>query len=45
LRQCGRPKLTSAKITVFGGCGMQSGENFHLLGNVADKLCAAVDID
>ncbi|MGH6870657.1 MAG: electron transfer flavoprotein subunit alpha/FixB family protein [Rhizomicrobium sp.] len=37
-----RPELTSAKIVISGGRGMQSGENFHLLDAIADKLHAAV---
>jgi len=37
-----RPELTSARIIVSGGRGMQSGENFKLLEAVADKLGAAV---
>jgi electron transfer flavoprotein alpha subunit len=37
-----RPELTSAKIIISGGRGMQSGENFHLLDKIADKLRAAV---
>ena len=37
-----RPELTSAKIIVSGGRGMQSGENFKLLEAMADKLNAAV---
>ena len=37
-----RPELTSAKIVISGGRGMQSGENFKLLEAVADKLHAAV---
>ena len=37
-----RPELTSARIVVSGGRGMQSGDNFHLLDTIADKLGAAV---
>jgi electron transfer flavoprotein alpha subunit len=37
-----RPELTSARIVISGGRGMQSGDNFHLLDSVADKLGAAV---
>jgi electron transfer flavoprotein alpha subunit len=37
-----RPELTSAKIIVSGGRGMQNGENFKLLDSVARKLGAAV---
>ena len=37
-----RPELTSARVIISGGRGMQSGENFHLLEAVADKLGAAV---
>jgi electron transfer flavoprotein alpha subunit len=37
-----RPELTSARIVISGGRGMQSGDNFHLLDTVADKLGAAV---
>jgi electron transfer flavoprotein alpha subunit len=37
-----RPELTSARVIISGGRGMQSGENFHLLENIADKLGAAV---
>lgn len=37
-----RPELTSAKIVISGGRGMQNGENFKLLDAVADKLNAAV---
>jgi electron transfer flavoprotein alpha subunit len=37
-----RPELTSARIVISGGRGMQSGENFKLLERVADKLGAAV---
>ena len=37
-----RPQLTSAKIIISGGRGMQSGDNFKLIEAVADKLKAAV---
>ena len=37
-----RPELTAADIVVSGGRGMQSGDNFHLLDSIADKLGAAV---
>jgi len=37
-----RPELTAARVIISGGRGMQSGDNFHLLEAVADKLGAAV---
>jgi electron transfer flavoprotein alpha subunit len=37
-----RPELTSARIIISGGRGMQSGENFQMLERIADKLGAAV---
>ncbi len=37
-----RPELTSARVIVSGGRGMQSSENFALVEAVADRLGAAV---
>lgn len=37
-----RPELTSASIVVSGGRGMQNGENFAMLDDIAGKLNAAV---
>ena len=42
IAQSDRPELTAADIVISGGRGMQSGENFHLLDSIADKLGAAV---
>ncbi len=42
LAQSDRPELTAAKIVISGGRGMQNGENFDMLYQVADKLGAAV---
>ncbi|WP_304070766.1 electron transfer flavoprotein subunit alpha/FixB family protein [Maricaulis maris] len=42
LSKSDRPELTAAKIVISGGRGMQSGDNFHLLDKIADKLGAAV---
>ena len=42
LSKSDRPELTSAKVIVSGGRGMQNGDNFKLLDSVARKLNAAV---
>ncbi len=42
LTKSDRPELTTAKIVISGGRGMQSGENFAMLESIADKLNAAV---
>jgi electron transfer flavoprotein alpha subunit len=42
LSKSARPELTSAKVIISGGRGMQSGENFKLLERIADKIGAAV---
>ena len=42
LTESERPELTSAKIVISGGRGMQSGDNFQMLEQIADKLGAAV---
>lgn len=42
LSQSDRPELTSADIVVSGGRGMQNGDNFVMLDEIAEKLNAAV---
>lgn len=42
LAKSDRPELTSARVVVSGGRGMQNGDNFELLYKLADKLDAAV---
>ncbi len=42
LTKSARPELTSARVIISGGRGMQNGENFKLLEGIADKLNAAI---
>ncbi len=42
LTESERPELTAAKVVISGGRGMGSGENFHLIEPIADKLGAAI---
>ncbi|MBR87093.1 MAG: electron transfer flavoprotein subunit alpha [Rhodospirillaceae bacterium] len=42
LTKLDRPELTSARVIISGGRGMQNGENFKLLEKVAELLGAAV---
>ena len=37
-----RPELGTARIVISGGRGMQNGENFKLISDIADKLNAAI---
>jgi len=37
-----RPELGTARIVISGGRGMQNGENFKLIADIADKLNAAI---
>lgn len=39
---CTRPELTTARVVVSGGRGLQTRENFELIYRLADKLGAAV---
>ena len=37
-----RPELSTARIVVSGGRGLQSADNFRLINDIADKLNAAI---
>ena len=37
-----RPELSTARIVISGGRGLQSADNFKLISDIADKLNAAI---
>ena len=37
-----RPELSTARIVISGGSGLQSAENFKMISEIADKLNAAI---
>jgi electron transfer flavoprotein alpha subunit len=42
LAKSDRPSLTAARVVISGGRGLQNGENFKILYELADKMNAAV---
>jgi electron transfer flavoprotein alpha subunit len=42
LAKSDRPELTAARVIISGGRGLQNGDNFKMLYDLADKMNAAV---